>query len=194
MNSQAITATNTNMPAGVEDAYVADSGLYVIGQTDYNNLLQLLGKDPVNLGTDGYLLTCDAGDIVSGFYDQVCSLDTPLTVDGRALHPVQDSCVTGAAAVLQVSADGTGIGALVVPDDVVAGMPRTLLATTPRSAASSSILRVSYGSGVPPRRPKASQDVPYEHARIGHQKVHASLTAGHAAVSGLPSLVKPTIG
>lgn len=114
--------TGLDMPAGVEDAYAAETGLYVIGQTDYNNLLQLLGKDPVDLGTDGYLLTCDAGDIVSGFYDQVCSLDTPLTVGGHALHPVQGSCVTGTAAVLQVSADGTGIGTLIVPDDVVAGM------------------------------------------------------------------------
>lgn len=114
--------TGLDMPAGVEDAYMADSGLYVVSQSDYNNLLQLLGKDPISLGADEYMLTCDAGDIVSGFYDQVCSLDTPLTVGGRALHPAQGSCVTGSAAVLQVSADGSSAGALIVPDDVVAGM------------------------------------------------------------------------
>lgn len=111
-------AADLPLPVGMENADSNTMGLMVIKESNYNEYLKFRGMDTVDLGSDGYLLTCDIGSTITGIYDQVMHKGTLLEMGTFQLHPKADQVDIEASAFM-ISGMGGNSGTIVVPDEVV---------------------------------------------------------------------------
>ena len=89
----------------------------IISLSDYNRLMELYGKEPLQLNDDEYILLCNF-DAMAGVRDRVLAAGGEITVFGYTLKPKYDQCQDG---FIQISAQKLNIGIFVVPDYVVSG-------------------------------------------------------------------------
>ena len=58
--------------------------------SQYNKLRQMMGKEPVSIGRDQYLLTCDLGGELVDMYTKYMAGGHVLTLGGHTLKPATD--------------------------------------------------------------------------------------------------------
>ena len=93
-------------------------GLYVTPASQYNKLRQMMGEEPVHIGHDQYLLTCDmVGELVD-LYTKYMAGGHALTLGGHELKPATDKSDEDAAAIAN-SAMGSNPGTVVVADELL---------------------------------------------------------------------------
>ena len=111
-------ASGAETPAGVENSIADVYGLSVMKESQYNQLLAYCGKPEVNLGGNGYLITCDMGNSITDFYDKVLASGVTIGLGGHELTPAAQK-VDVESSALADSAMGSNAGTIIVPDDVV---------------------------------------------------------------------------
>lgn len=94
-------------------------GMEVVGVTNFNELRELLGLDPIELADDEYAIGADLGEGLSGFYDAVMAAGYKVTLAGRELSPAGPTIVD-ASASFSDSVIGSNPGSFIVPDDIAA--------------------------------------------------------------------------
>lgn len=110
--------TGAEVPDGMTNSDADLLGIDVMRESQYNQLLAYLGKPQVNLGECGYLITCDMGDAIAGFYDKVLASDLTIKLGGHELKPAAQKVDVGSSALAN-SAVGSNSGTIIVPDAVV---------------------------------------------------------------------------
>lgn len=93
-------------------------GLYVTPASQYNKLRQMMGKEPVHIGHDQYLLTCDVGGELVDLYTKYMAGGHTLTLGGHTLKPATDKSDEDTAAIAN-SAMGSNGGTVVVADELL---------------------------------------------------------------------------
>lgn len=93
-------------------------GLFVTPASQYNKLRQMMGEEPVSIGRDQYLLTCDMGGELVDLYTKYMAGGHALTLGGHTLKPATDKSDEDAAAIAN-SAMGSNPGAVVVADELL---------------------------------------------------------------------------
>ena len=111
-------ASGAETPAGMENSTADVYGLSVMKESQYNQLLAYCGKPEVNLGGNGYLITCDMGNTITDFYDKVLASGVTISLGGHELTPAAQK-VDVKNSALADSAMGSNAGTIVVPDNVV---------------------------------------------------------------------------
>lgn len=111
-------AADVPMPNGT-NSNETQTGLMVMSASDYNRYLVFRGAEPIDLGEDGYLLTCDMGESIGSVYDAAMEQGAEVELGGRTLHPVARKIDAGLSAFV-VSTLGGNAGTIVVPDEVLA--------------------------------------------------------------------------
>lgn len=93
-------------------------GLFVTPASQYNKLRQMMGEEPVHIGHDQYLLTCDmVGELVD-LYTKYMAGGHALTLGGHTLKPATDKSDEDTAAIAN-SAMGSNPGTVVVADELL---------------------------------------------------------------------------
>ena len=117
-------AVDMPMPKGTNSSNASMMGLMVIRESDYNRYLDFRGKEHVDLGDDGYLITSDMGESVNKIYNADMCEGVEVELGGRTLRPVADH-VDEAASSFFNSSMGSNSGTIVVPDELVdaSGLP-----------------------------------------------------------------------
>ncbi len=110
--------TGRELPGGMNGSDADTWGLDVIRESDYNRLMAYTGKQQVDLGGNGYVITCDLGESITEFYDAVMSQGLTFELAGHTLKPAATK-VDIKASSLSDSAMGSNSGTVVVPDSVV---------------------------------------------------------------------------
>lgn len=93
-------------------------GLYVTPASQYNKLRQMMGEEPVHIGHDQYLLTCDMGGELVDLYTKYMAGGHALTLGGHELKPATDKSDEDTAAIAN-SAMGSNGGTVVVADELL---------------------------------------------------------------------------
>lgn len=93
-------------------------GLFVTPASQYNKLRQMMGEEPVHIGHDQYLLTCDMGGELVDLYTKYMAGGHALTFGGHTLKPATDKSDEDAAAIAN-SAMGSNPGTVVVADELL---------------------------------------------------------------------------
>lgn len=93
-------------------------GLFVTPASQYNKLRQMMGEEPVSIGRDQYLLTCDMGGELGDLYTKYMAGGHTLTLGGHELKPVTDKSDKDTAAIAN-SAMGSNPGTVVVADELL---------------------------------------------------------------------------
>lgn len=93
-------------------------GLFVTPASQYNKLRQMMGEEPVHIGHDQYLLTCDMGGELVDLYTKYMAGGHALTLGGHALKPATDKSDEDTA-VIANSAMGSNPGTVVVADELL---------------------------------------------------------------------------
>lgn len=93
-------------------------GLFVTPASQYNKLRQMMGEDPVSIGRDQYLLTCDMGGELIDLYTKYMAGGHALTLGGHTLKPATDKSDEDTAAIAN-SAMGSNPGTVVVADELL---------------------------------------------------------------------------
>lgn len=93
-------------------------GLFVTPASQYNKLRQMMGEEPVSIGRDQYLLTCDMGGELGDLYTKYMAGDHTLTLGGHELKPATDKSDKDTAAIAN-SAMGSNPGTVVVADELL---------------------------------------------------------------------------
>lgn len=93
-------------------------GLFVTPASQYNKLRQMMGEEPVSIGRDQYLLTCDMGGELGDLYTKYMAGDHTLTLGGHELKPATDKSDKDTAAIAN-SATGSNPGTVVVADELL---------------------------------------------------------------------------
>lgn len=93
-------------------------GLYVTPASQYNKLRQMMGEEPVHIGHDQYLLTCDIGGELVDMYTKYMAGGHALTLGGHELKPATDKSDEDTAAIAN-SAMGSNPGTVVVSDELL---------------------------------------------------------------------------
>ena len=94
------------------------TGLSVTPASQYNKLRQMMGKEPVHIGHDQYLLTCDMGGELVDMYTKYMAGGHALTLGGHTLKPATDKSDEDTAAIAN-SAMGSNGGTVVVADELL---------------------------------------------------------------------------
>ena len=94
------------------------TGLSVTPASQYNKLRQMMGKEPVHIGHDQYLLTCDMGGELVDLYTKYMAGGHALTLGGHTLKPATDKSDEDTAAIAN-SAMGSNGGTVVVADELL---------------------------------------------------------------------------
>ena len=117
-------AVDMPMPKGTNSSNASMMGLMVMKESDYNRYLDFRGKEYVDLGDDGYLITSDMGESVNKIYNADMREGVEVELGGRTLRPVADH-VDEAASSFFNSPMGSNSGTIVVPDELVdaSGLP-----------------------------------------------------------------------
>ena len=93
-------------------------GLFVTPASQYNKLRQMMGEEPVSIGRDQYLLTCDMGGELGDLYTKYMAGGRTLTLGGHTLKPATDKSDEDTAAIAN-SAMGSNPGTVVVADELL---------------------------------------------------------------------------
>ncbi|MDY5267385.1 MAG: ABC transporter permease [Collinsella sp.] len=93
-------------------------GLFVTPASQYNKLRQMMGEEPVHIGHDQYLLTCDMGGELVDLYTKYMAGGHALTLGGHTLKPVTDKSDEDTAPIAN-SAMGSNPGTVVVADELL---------------------------------------------------------------------------
>lgn len=93
-------------------------GLFVTPASQYNKLRQMMGEEPVSIGRDQYLLTCDMGGELVELYTKYRADGHALTLGGHTLKPATDKSDEDTAAIAN-SAMGSNPGTVVVADELL---------------------------------------------------------------------------
>lgn len=93
-------------------------GLFVTPASQYNKLRQMMGEEPVSIGRDQYLLTCDMGGELVELYTKYMAGGHALTLGGHTLKPATDKSDEDTAAIAN-SAMGSNLGTVVVADELL---------------------------------------------------------------------------
>lgn len=93
-------------------------GLFVTPASQYNKLRQMMGEEPVSIGRDQYLLTCDMGGELVELYTKYMADGHALTLGGHTLKPATDKSDEDTAAIAN-SAMGSNPGTVAVADELL---------------------------------------------------------------------------
>ena len=93
-------------------------GLFVTPASQYNKLRQMMGEEPVSIGRDQYLLTCDMGGELVDLYTKYMAGGHALTLGGHTLKPATDKSDEDTAAIAN-SAMGSNPGTVVIADELL---------------------------------------------------------------------------
>lgn len=106
------------LPKAFEGSNADMTGLSVTPASQYNKLRQMMGEEPVSIGRDQYLLTCDMGGELVDLYTKYMAGGHALTLGGHTLKPATDKSDEDTAAVAN-SAMGSNGGTVVVADELL---------------------------------------------------------------------------
>lgn len=106
------------LPKALEGGNADTTGLSVTPASQYNKLRQMMGKEPVSIGRDQYLLTCDMGGELVDMYTKYMAGGHALTLGGHTLKPATDKSDEDTAAIAN-SAMGSNPGTVVVADELL---------------------------------------------------------------------------
>lgn len=111
-------AMGEKLPKVLEGSNADDMGLFVTPASQYNKLRQMMGEEPVHIGHDQYLLTCDMGGELVDLYTKYMAGGHALTLGGHTLKPATDKSDEDTAAIAN-SAMGSNPGTVVVADELL---------------------------------------------------------------------------
>ena len=111
-------AMGKKLPKALEGSNADDMGLFVTPASQYNKLRQMMGEEPVSIGRDQYLLTCDMGGELGDLYTKYMAGGHALTLGGHTLKPATDKSDEDTAAIAN-SALGSNPGTVVVADELL---------------------------------------------------------------------------
>lgn len=106
------------LPKAFEGSSADMTGLSVTPASQYIKLRQMMGKEPVHIGHDQYLLTCDMGGELVDLYTKYMAGGHTLTLGGHTLKPATDKSDEDTAAIAN-SAMGSNGGTVVVADELL---------------------------------------------------------------------------
>lgn len=106
------------LPKAFEGSNADMTGLSVTPASQYNKLRQMMGEEPVSIGRDQYLLTCDMGGELVDLYTKYMAGGHALTLGGHTLKPATDKSDEDTAAIAN-SAMGSNPGTVVVADELL---------------------------------------------------------------------------
>ena len=106
------------LPKAFGGSNVDTMGLFVTPASQYNKLRQMMGEEPVSIGRDQYLLTCDMGGELIDLYTKYMAGGHALTLGGHTLKPATDKSDEDTAAIAN-SAMGSNPGTVVVADELL---------------------------------------------------------------------------
>ena len=111
-------AMGEKLPKVLEGSNADAMGLFVTPASQYNKLRQMMGEEPVSIGRDQYLLTCDMGGELGDLYTKYMAGGRTLTLGGHTLKPATDKSDEDTAAIAN-SAMGSNPGTVVVADELL---------------------------------------------------------------------------
>ena len=111
-------AMGEKLPKALEGSNADAMGLFVTPVSQYNKLRQMMGEEPVSIGRDQYLLTCDMGGELVDMYTKYMAGGHALTLGGHTLKPATDKSDEDTAAIAN-SAMGSNPGTVVVADELL---------------------------------------------------------------------------
>ena len=106
------------LPKALGGSNADTMGLFVTPASQYNKLRQMMGEEPVSIGRDQYLLTCDMGGGLGDLYTKYMAGGHTLTLGGHKLKPATDKSDKDTAAIAN-SAMGSNPGTVVVADELL---------------------------------------------------------------------------
>lgn len=116
--SEMCKAMGEKLPKAFGGSNADTMGLFVTPASQYNKLRQMMGEEPVHIGHDQYLLTCDMGGELVDLYTKYMAGGHALTLGGHTLKPATDKSDEDAAAIAN-SAMGSNGGTVVVADELL---------------------------------------------------------------------------
>lgn len=116
--SEMCKAMGEKLPKAFGGSNADTMGLFVTPASQYNKLRQMMGEEPVHIGHDQYLLTCDMGGELVDLYTKYMAGGHALTLGGHTLKPATDKSDEDAAAIAN-SAMGSNSGTVVVADELL---------------------------------------------------------------------------
>lgn len=116
--SEMCKAMGEKLPKAFGGSNADTMGLFVTPASQYNKLRQMMGEEPVHIGHDQYLLTCDMGGELVDLYTKYMAGGHALTFGGHTLKPATDKSDEDAAAIAN-SAMGSNPGTVVVADELL---------------------------------------------------------------------------
>ncbi len=116
--SEMCKITGEKLPKAFGGSNSDAMGLFVTPASQYNKLRQMMGEEPVSIGRDQYLLTCDMGGELGDLYTKYMAGGHTLTLGGHELKPVTDKSDKDTAAIAN-SAMGSNPGTVVVADELL---------------------------------------------------------------------------
>lgn len=116
--SEMCKAMGEKLPKAFGGSNADTMGLLVTPASQYNKLRQMMGEEPVHIGHDQYLLTCDMGGELVDLYTKYMAGGHALTLGGHTLKPATDKSDEDAAAIAN-SAMGSNPGTVVVADELL---------------------------------------------------------------------------
>ena len=116
--SEMCKAMGEKLPKAFGGSNADTMGLFVTPASQYNKLRQMMGEEPVSIGRDQYLLTCDMGGELGDLYTKYMAGGHALTLGGHTLKPATDKSDEDAAAIAN-SAMGSNPGTVVVADELL---------------------------------------------------------------------------
>ncbi|MFR2055709.1 MAG: FtsX-like permease family protein [Collinsella sp.] len=116
--SEMCKAMGEKLPKAFGGGNADTMGLFVTPASQYNKLRQMMGEEPVHIGHDQYLLTCDMGGELVDMYTKYMAGGHALTLGGHTLKPATDKSDEDTAAIAN-SAMGSNPGTVVVADELL---------------------------------------------------------------------------
>lgn len=116
--SEMCKAMGEKLPKAFAGSNADTIGLFVTPASQYNKLRQMMGEEPVHIGRDQYLLTCDMGGELVDLYTKYMAGGHALTLGGHTLKPATDKSDEDTAAIAN-SAMGSNPGTVVVADELL---------------------------------------------------------------------------
>lgn len=116
--SEMCKAMGEKLPKAFGGSNADTMGLFVTPASQYNKLRQMMGEEPVSIGHDQYLLTCDMGGELGDLYTKYMAGGHTLELGGHTLKPAADKSDEDTAAIAN-SALGSNPGTVVVADELL---------------------------------------------------------------------------
>lgn len=116
--SEMCKAMGEKLPKAFGGSNADTMGLFVTPASQYNKLRQMMGEEPVHIGHDQYLLTCDMGGELVDMYTKYMAGGHALTLGGHELKPATDKSDEDTAAIAN-SAMSSNPGTVVVADELL---------------------------------------------------------------------------